>query len=89
MKKIALTIAAVASLGLAACSGNQGGTENNTSEANTAETTNEATADTNAASADANAVTAAENALDQAGNAVENASEAVSNVAENTTTNAQ
>ena len=82
MKKIAIITAAVASLGLAACQGNNA-TENT---ANTADTNMEATGgetlnDVNAASVDA--MNAAENALDEAGNAVENASEAVSNAADN------
>jgi hypothetical protein len=87
MKKIALTIAAVASLGLAACNG-----ADTTADANnTAETTdlgdtgNEAVADVNAAAGDA--MNAADAALDNAGEAVENASEAVENAAE--ATNAQ
>ena len=82
MKKIALTLAAVASLGLVACSGADT-TEANTADANVVETTNEAVVDVNAATADENAVAAAENALDAAGNSVENAAEAVENVAEN------
>ena len=74
MKKIALTFAAVASLGLVACGGNE-----------PAET-NEAVTDMNAADEavmDVNAATAeADNALDNAAEAVENASEAVENVAD-------
>ena len=82
MKKIALTIAAVATLGLAACIGDDT-TVANTAEANTVDTTTEATVDVNAAAADANAISEAENALDAAGNAIENGAEAVENVAEN------
>jgi outer membrane lipoprotein-sorting protein len=73
MNKIALTIAAVASLGLAACTAEE-----------PAET-NEAVTDMNAtdeAVEDVNAAVAADVALDNAAEAVENASEAVENVAE-------
>jgi hypothetical protein len=60
MKKIALTIAAVASLGLAACSGGEPPPTRTPPRVTTTETTNEAVMDTNAASADANAIAAAE-----------------------------
>ena len=82
MKKIALTLAAVASLGLVACSGADT-TEANTADANVVETTNEAVVDVNAAVTDEAALNAADNALDAAGNAIENGAEAVENVAEN------
>ena len=87
MKKIALTFAAIASLGLTACGGN----ETTTADTNTAETTdlgdtpNEAVTDVNAAASDA--MNAADAALDNAGQAVENAGEAVENAAEATTNN--
>ena len=88
MKKIALITAAVASLGLAACGGNnEAGNEAKTAETNMEATGNEAVADVNAAAGDA--VNAAETALDEAGNAVENASDAVANVADNASGNAQ
>lgn len=83
MKKIALTIAAVASLGLTACGGGETTTAeaNNTVEATDLNmTTDEAVADVNAAAGDA--MNAADAALDNAGEAVENASEAVENAAE-------
>lgn len=89
MKKIALIAATVASLGLAACGGNDGtANEANTADLNTEATANETLTDVNVAAGDAAAVNAAENALDAAGNAVDNASDAVANVAENAT-NAQ
>jgi hypothetical protein len=85
VKKIAFTIAAAASLTLAACGG-QSGAENSTAEANTEATANEAEADTNGAEAELNgaeAMNAANNALDSAGNALENAGNAIENTAAN------
>lgn len=76
MKKIALTVAVLASIGLAACS------ESGTEEANTAATDINAT--TEEAVTDINAATeAADNALDNAAVAVENAADAVDNAAAN------
>lgn len=88
VKKIALTIAAVATLGLAAC--NNAATETN--EANVAATdleatSNEAMMDVDAAANEASALNAANAELDNAGQAVENASEAVENAAEEVATN--
>lgn len=86
MKKIALTVAAIATLGLAACGG--GETENTT--ANTADyntTADNATMDVNAAATDAQ--NAADAALDNAGAAIDNAGAAVENAAEATEANAQ
>jgi ABC-type glycerol-3-phosphate transport system substrate-binding protein len=78
MKKIALTVAVLASLGLAACGGNgdTAAEENAATDLNV--TTEEATEDLNAA----------DNALDEAMNATENATNAVENATENATTNA-
>lgn len=73
MKKIALTIAAVASLGLAACGGEPAETNEALTDMNA---TDEAVMDVNAATAEA------DNALDNAAEAVDNASEAVENVAD-------
>jgi hypothetical protein len=79
MKKIALTVAVLASLGLAACGG--GGDE--AAETNAATdlnmTTEEALGDLNAAT------DAADNALDNAANAVDNAADAAGNAADNAT----
>lgn len=78
MKTFAIT-AAVLSLGLAACSGNDAETTNETAvEANAEYDVNAATND--AAAGDLNA---ADNALDNAANAVDNASDAVENAATN------
>lgn len=79
MKTFAVT-AAVLSLGLAACSGNDANTTNETAvEANAEYDVNAATNDA-AAAGDLNA---AENALDNAANAVDNAGDAVENAATN------
>ena len=75
MKKIALTVAALASLGLAACQPK--GEEADTNATNVEATTENAVEDVNAA-ADA-ALNAADSALDNASNSVDNASEAVEN----------
>ena len=88
VKKIALTVAAVAALGLAACSGNN--EANTTADANVEATANEANADLdNAAEATENAATdaldAAANLADQTGEAIENAAEATEDAAENAT----
>jgi hypothetical protein len=85
VKKIALTIAAVAVLGLAACNKAETDTTNDANvvtEMNA--TADEAVADINAASADLNA---ADVAVDNAAAAVDNASDAVAEV--NATANAQ
>lgn len=74
VKKIALTLVAVATLGLAAC-----GTDNNTNEATDANV--EATANETLTDLD-NAQVAADNALDALSNTAENAGEAVENVVE-------
>jgi hypothetical protein len=87
VKKFALTLAAVASLGLAACGDNSTADANNTAETTDLETTNEAVTDVNAAATDA--MNAADAALDNAGQAVENAGEAVENAAEAVEENAQ
>jgi hypothetical protein len=89
VKKIALTMAAVASLGLAACNAADTDADaNNTAEAtDLGDTTNEAVTDVNAAATDA--MNAADAALDNAGQAVENAGEAVENAAEAVETNGQ
>jgi hypothetical protein len=77
MKKIALTVAVLGSLGLAAC----GGAGDEAAETNAATdlnmTTEEALGDLNVAT------DAADNALDNAANAVDNAAEAVDNAAAN------
>lgn len=78
MKKIALTVAAVAALGLAACTDRSHEAGNNTADTNVTE--NEAIEDVNASANDAGAAT--ENALDSVGNTVEGAASAVGNEAE-------
>lgn len=78
MKKIALTVAAVAAFGLAACNSNADDTHNNTADYNTTE--NEALEDVNASANDAGAAT--DNALDSVGNTIENAASDVGNAAE-------
>ena len=80
MKKIALTLAAVASLGVAACSGADDSTGNNAVDTNATET--ETDLDVNASANDAAAVDATNNALDSAGNTLGNAADAVGNAAE-------
>ena len=88
MKKIGLTLVAVAALGVAACSGSNNEAGNNTTDINVTET--EAGTDVNVSANEAGAVDATNNALDTAGNAlsdagnvVENAAEDVSNAATN------
>jgi predicted small secreted protein len=98
VKKIAFSVAAAASLTLAAC-GSQSGGETNTADTNTEATATEAESDTNAAASELNgaeAMNAANNALDSAGNAIENGAESTGNAlqnagnaVENTATNAQ
>jgi hypothetical protein len=78
MKKIALTVAVLASFGLAACGG--GGDE--AADVNAATDLNMTTEE---ALGDLNAATEADNALDNAANAVDNAAMAVDNAAANTT----
>lgn len=86
MNKIALTIAAVATLGLAACGGAETDAANDVNAVSELDATaNEALVDVNAA----DAVNAADVALDNAGAAVENAGEAVANAGEAAATNAQ
>lgn len=81
MKKIVLIAAAAASMGLAACSGNDNAAdEANTAETNLEATTDEAVTDVNAATTDA--LNAADSALDNAGEAVENSAQAVGNAAD-------
>jgi hypothetical protein len=87
MKKIAIAMVAVATLGLAAC--NSAGTEaNNTTDLNLTE--NGAAVDvdnaTDAAnsSLDGNLASDAGNMASDAGNAIENGAEAVGNAVENT-----
>ncbi|MFN3387649.1 MAG: hypothetical protein ACK40O_01865 [Allosphingosinicella sp.] len=78
MKKIALTVAAVAAFGLAACTDNGNEAANNTADYNTTE--NEAIDDVNASANDAGAAT--DNALDSVGNTLGNAASDVGNAAE-------
>lgn len=78
MKKIAITIAAVAAFGLAACNDRAADT-NNATDVNATET--EAGNDLDVAANDANAVSATDNALDSVGNAVEGAAEGAANAA--------
>lgn len=86
MKKIAIAMVAVATLGLAAC--NSAGTEaNNTTDVNLTE--NEAAVDvdnsTDAANSSLdNLASDAGNVASDAGNAIENGAEAVGNAVENT-----
>jgi hypothetical protein len=75
MKKIALTVAAFASLGLVACGG--GTEEADTNATNVVATSENAVEDVVAA--ENAAINAADNALDDAANAVDNASDAVAN----------
>ena len=83
VKKIALI--AVATLGLAACTGGDDAA-NNTAENSAAVdynvTTDNAVTDVNTAAADAGALNAADAELDHAAQSVENAGEAVANTAE-------
>jgi len=88
MKKIGLTLAAVAALGVAACSGSNNEAGNNTTDLNVTET--EAGTDVNVSANDAAAVDATNNAIDDAsnlasdaGNVVENAATDVSNAVTN------
>ena len=78
MKKIALTVAAVAAFGLAACTQEGNEAANNTADYNATE--NEALEDVNASANDAGAAT--DNALDSVGNTIENAASDVGNAAE-------
>ena len=89
MKKIALTIAAVATLGLAACNNTADDATVNDANAVTEmdATTDEALTDVNAAATDA--MNAADVALDNAGAAVDNAAGAVENAADAVEANAQ
>ena len=75
MKKIAIALVAVATLGLAACNPSTDETTNNTADMNL--TVNEAEIDVNEAAGNA-----ADSALDSVGNAVENTAEDVANAAE-------
>ena len=86
VKKIALTVAAVAVLGLAACSGDN--EANTATDANLEATANEANTDLENATFDAenaatDALDSAANLTDQAGEAIENAAEATEQAAEN------
>lgn len=82
MKKIALTLAAVASLGLAACDNGATDTANEANGVTEMDaTTNEAIVDVNAAAADA----AVDNVVADVSNTADNASDAVENAAENAT----
>ena len=80
MKKIGLTIAAVAALGLAACNNSAGEGTNNAVDLNATET--EAGNDIEASANEADAVNATDNALDAAGNTVGNVASDVGNAAE-------
>ena len=77
MKKIALTVAAVAALGLAACN-NEAGETNNATDLNATEL--EAGNDVDAAANDAGAAT--ENALDSVADTAENLAEDAGNLAD-------
>jgi hypothetical protein len=77
MKKIALITAAVASLGLAACGGNEAATTKRTPPRPTWKRRRRSRCGRQRRCGDA--MNAADNALDAAGNSVENASEAVAN----------
>ena len=88
MKKIGLTLVAVAALGVAACSGSNTDAGNNITDINVTET--EAGTDVNVSANEAAAVDATNNALDDAsnvasdaGNVVENAASDVSNAVTN------
>jgi hypothetical protein len=92
MKKIAFTLAAVASLGLAACSGANDEAGNNAADMNT--TVTETGTDLNASANDAAAIDATNSSLDNgmdaagnlasdAGNSIENGAAAVSNTVSN------
>ncbi|HEX6375159.1 MAG TPA: hypothetical protein VFZ91_05520 [Allosphingosinicella sp.] len=78
MKKIAITLAAVAALGAAACTPSSDDAGNNAVDVNATEI--EAGNDINAA-ADANAISVTDNALEDAGNAVANTASDAANVA--------
>lgn len=78
MKKIALTVAAVAAFGLAACTDNGADAGNNTADTNVTET--EALEDVNASANDAGAAT--DNALDAFGNTVDSATNEITTEAE-------
>jgi hypothetical protein len=73
MKKIALTLAAVASLGVAACSGSNNEAGNNASDVNT--TVSETGTDLNASVNDAAAIDATNTALTTDANATMNATD--------------
>jgi hypothetical protein len=79
MKKIALTLAAVAALGVAACSGNTGDAGNNATDYNM--TANETDIDTNLSVNEASAVDATNNALDATGNAASDVGNTLGNAA--------
>ncbi|MFL6856916.1 MAG: circumsporozoite protein [Allosphingosinicella sp.] len=84
MKKIALTLAAVAAFGVAGCQKTDSTDANNTADVNA--TATEAGTDVNGAVADANAsasnaTTATDNALDATGNAISNTASDVGNAA--------
>ena len=91
MKKIALTIAAVATLGLAACNGASDEVANDTNTAVTDmdATTDAALTDVNGAATDAAAMNAADAALDNAAAAAENTVDAVETAADAVEANAQ
>ena len=76
MKKIAMTLVAVATLGLAACNASTDEAANNAVDVNMTE--NEADIDVNTAAGAA----AANSALDSVGNTLEDAGNAVENTAE-------
>ena len=80
MKKIGLTLVAVATLGLAACGGANNEAGNNTADVNATEY--EAGNDLNASVNEAEAVNDTNNALDSVGNAVSNTASDVGNAAE-------
>ncbi|MBV8686928.1 MAG: hypothetical protein JOZ90_07030 [Alphaproteobacteria bacterium] len=83
MKKIAITAAAVAALGLAACTSNSSTDANNTADINATGTAAEV--DVNAAAVDANAaVDNTNSALDNAGATIGNAATDAGNAVANT-----
>ncbi|HEY0411966.1 MAG TPA: hypothetical protein VGD66_02345 [Allosphingosinicella sp.] len=82
MKKIALTLAAVAALGVAACTPKTDDAANNGADLNATE--NAAAVDVNGAAVDANSTTAVDatnSALDSAGNTLGNAATDAGNAA--------
>jgi hypothetical protein len=88
MKKIGLTLAAVAALGLAACGGSNNEAGNNTADVNATEL--ETGNDVNASVNEAEALNSTNSALDSVGNAASDVGNAVGNASDagNAVTNA-